>query len=87
MTSRSYGTLFHRLIRQPKAIHPMVYDRPEVIAPRPKSIQSTDRKNMRPNVDSQKIEHLMQVLGQEAQGSGSIYFTGGASALLNRHYR
>ena len=37
---------------------------------------------MRPNVDLQKIEHLMKVLGQEAQGSGSIYFTGGASALL-----
>ncbi|HBE59866.1 MAG TPA: hypothetical protein DEG17_01855 [Cyanobacteria bacterium UBA11149] len=37
---------------------------------------------MRPNVDAQKIERLMQVLGREAQGSGSIYFTGGASALL-----
>jgi hypothetical protein len=37
---------------------------------------------MRPNVDSQKIERLMQVLGSEAQGSGCIYFTGGASALL-----
>jgi hypothetical protein len=37
---------------------------------------------MRPNVDSQKIERLMQVLGREAQGSGCIYFTGGASALL-----
>ena len=56
----------------------MVYDRASTL----KSIQLTDRKNMRPNVDSQKIEHLMQVLGQEAQGSGSIYFTGGASALL-----
>ncbi|MGG6264955.1 DUF6036 family nucleotidyltransferase [Leptolyngbya sp. AN03gr2] len=37
---------------------------------------------MRPTVDPQKIERLMQVLGREAQGSGSIYFTGGASALL-----
>ncbi len=37
---------------------------------------------MRPNVDSEKIERLMQVLGREAQGSGCIYFTGGASALL-----
>jgi hypothetical protein len=37
---------------------------------------------MRPNVDSQKIERLIQVLGREAQGSGCIYFTGGASALL-----
>ncbi|WP_019498624.1 DUF6036 family nucleotidyltransferase [Pseudanabaena sp. PCC 6802] len=37
---------------------------------------------MRSNVDSQKIEQLMQVLGREAQGSGCIYFTGGASALL-----
>lgn len=37
---------------------------------------------MRPNVDSQKIQRLMQVLGREAQGSGCIYFTGGASALL-----
>jgi hypothetical protein len=37
---------------------------------------------MRPNVDPQKLKRLMQVLGREAQGSGSIYFTGGASALL-----
>jgi hypothetical protein len=37
---------------------------------------------MRPTVDPQKIERLMQVLGREAQGSGCIYFTGGASALL-----
>lgn len=37
---------------------------------------------MRPSVDSQKIQRLMQVLGREAQGSGCIYFTGGASALL-----
>jgi hypothetical protein len=37
---------------------------------------------MRPNVDSQKIQRLMQILGREAQGSGCIYFTGGASALL-----
>jgi hypothetical protein len=38
--------------------------------------------DMRSNIDSQKIERLMQVLGREAQGSGCIYFTGGASALL-----
>lgn len=37
---------------------------------------------MRLNIDSQKIERLMQVMGREAQGSGCIYFTGGASALL-----
>ena len=37
---------------------------------------------MRSNVDAKKIERLMQALGQEAQGSGCIYFTGGASALL-----
>jgi hypothetical protein len=37
---------------------------------------------MRPNIDRQKVERLMQVLGREAQGSGSIYFTGGACALL-----
>jgi hypothetical protein len=37
---------------------------------------------MRSNVDPQKIEQLMQVLGREARGSGCIYFTGGASALL-----
>lgn len=37
---------------------------------------------MRSNVNSQKIEQLMKALGREARGSGSIYFTGGASALL-----
>ena len=37
---------------------------------------------MRSNVDPQKIEQLMRILGQEARGSGCIYFTGGASALL-----
>ncbi|MGL5033361.1 MAG: DUF6036 family nucleotidyltransferase [Microcystaceae cyanobacterium] len=37
---------------------------------------------MRENVDTQKLKHLMQVLGKEAQGAGCIYFTGGASALL-----
>jgi hypothetical protein len=37
---------------------------------------------MRPNVDPQKIKQLMQALGREANGSGCIYFTGGASALL-----
>lgn len=39
-------------------------------------------KKMRANVDSQKLERLMQILGKEAQGPGCIYFTGGASALL-----
>ena len=33
---------------------------------------------MRPNVDSQKIERLMQAFGRESQGAGCIYFTGGA---------
>lgn len=37
---------------------------------------------MRSNVDPQKIEKLMKILGREAQGSGRVYFTGGASALL-----
>lgn len=37
---------------------------------------------MRSNVDPEKIKQLMQTLGREAQGSGCIYFTGGASALL-----
>jgi hypothetical protein len=37
---------------------------------------------MRSNVDPHKIEQLMKALGREARGSGSIYFTGGASALL-----
>jgi hypothetical protein len=37
---------------------------------------------MRSNVDPQKIEQLMKILGREARGAGSIYFTGGASALL-----
>jgi hypothetical protein len=37
---------------------------------------------MRSNVDPQKIEQLMKALGRKAHGSGSIYFTGGASALL-----
>jgi hypothetical protein len=37
---------------------------------------------MRSNVDPQKIEQLMNILGKEARGSGCIYFTGGASALL-----
>jgi hypothetical protein len=37
---------------------------------------------MRPNVDPQKIQRLMQILGREARGAGCIYFTGGASALL-----
>ncbi len=37
---------------------------------------------MRLNIDSQKLKQLMKSLGREAQGSGKIYFTGGASALL-----
>lgn len=37
---------------------------------------------MRANVDAQKLESLMQILGKEARGSGCIYLTGGASALL-----
>ena len=37
---------------------------------------------MRSNVDPEKLEQLMDILGKEARGSGSIYFTGGASALL-----
>lgn len=37
---------------------------------------------MRSNVDPQKIEQLMKALGREARGSGCIYFTRGASALL-----
>jgi hypothetical protein len=37
---------------------------------------------MRSNVDPQKIEQLMKALGREARGSGCIYFTGGASAIL-----
>jgi hypothetical protein len=39
-------------------------------------------KIMRSNVDPQKIEQLMKALGRESRGSGCIYFTGGASALL-----
>jgi hypothetical protein len=46
-------------------------------------VQTNTRcKIMRSNVDPQKIEQLMQALGREARGAGSIYFTGGASALL-----
>jgi hypothetical protein len=37
---------------------------------------------MRSNVDPQKIELLMKALSKETRGSGCIYFTGGASALL-----
>jgi hypothetical protein len=37
---------------------------------------------MRSNVDPPKIEQLMKILGREARGAGSIYFTGGASALI-----
>jgi hypothetical protein len=34
------------------------------------------------SIDPQKLKQLMKALGKEARGSGSIYFTGGASALL-----
>lgn len=37
---------------------------------------------MRSTIDPEKIEQLMKRLGKEASGSGCIYFTGGASALL-----
>ena len=37
---------------------------------------------MRSNIDPEKIKQLMTILGREARGSGCIYFTGGASALL-----
>jgi hypothetical protein len=37
---------------------------------------------MRSTVDPEKIEQLMEILGREARDSGSVYFTGGASALL-----
>lgn len=37
---------------------------------------------MRSNVGLEKLKQLMKALGREAKGSGSIYFTGGASALL-----
>jgi hypothetical protein len=37
---------------------------------------------MRAQVEPDKLQRLMEVLGREAQGSGCIYFTGGASALL-----
>ena len=37
---------------------------------------------MRSNVDPQKIEQLIKVLGREACGLGCIYFTGGANVLL-----
>ncbi|MBE9136157.1 hypothetical protein IQ254_02895 [Nodosilinea sp. LEGE 07088] len=37
---------------------------------------------MRSTIDPEKIELLMEILGREARSSGSVYFTGGASALL-----
>ena len=37
---------------------------------------------MRPNVDQQKIEEFMTLIGRAAKGPGRIYFAGGASALL-----
>ncbi|MEM9220211.1 MAG: DUF6036 family nucleotidyltransferase [Cyanobacteria bacterium P01_F01_bin.150] len=37
---------------------------------------------MRSTINPEKIEQLMEILGREARGPGSIYFTGGASALL-----
>ena len=41
---------------------------------------------MRPNVDTQKIERLMQALGRDAKGSGCIYFTGGALSPSVRNW-
>ncbi|MDY7003955.1 MAG: DUF6036 family nucleotidyltransferase [Cyanobacteriota bacterium] len=37
---------------------------------------------MRSNIDTEQIEQLMNILGREARGSGCVFFTGGASALL-----
>jgi hypothetical protein len=37
---------------------------------------------MRSNVDSAKVQQLMTALGRAATGPGSVYFTGGASAVL-----
>lgn len=37
---------------------------------------------MRSTIDPRKVEQLMTILGREANGSGCIFFTGGASALL-----
>ncbi|NET62419.1 MAG: hypothetical protein F6K47_41855 [Symploca sp. SIO2E6] len=37
---------------------------------------------MRSNINPEKIEQLMEILSREARGPGSVYFTGGASALL-----
>jgi hypothetical protein len=37
---------------------------------------------MRSTINPEKIEQLMEILSREARGSGSVYFTGGASALL-----
>lgn len=37
---------------------------------------------MRSTIDPERIQRLMKILGREAQGSGCVYFTGGASALL-----
>jgi len=37
---------------------------------------------MRSTVDPEKIEQLMEILGREARDFGSVYFTGGVSALL-----
>jgi hypothetical protein len=37
---------------------------------------------MRLNVDPQKIQQFMEVMGREALSSGCIYFTGGVSAML-----
>ncbi len=37
---------------------------------------------MREKTERQSIERLMQLLGRRALGSGTIYFTGGASAVL-----
>ncbi|MEO1133728.1 MAG: DUF6036 family nucleotidyltransferase [Cyanobacteria bacterium J06639_1] len=37
---------------------------------------------MRSTIDAEKLEKFMHRLGREARGSGCVYFTGGASALL-----
>ncbi len=37
---------------------------------------------MRSNVDSAKVQQLMTALGRAAKGPGTVYFTGGASAVL-----
>ncbi|MFM8807358.1 MAG: hypothetical protein ACKOJB_00365, partial [Chthoniobacterales bacterium] len=38
---------------------------------------------MRPPVTGEKIERLMEALGEAVSGSGTIFFTGGVTALLH----